>query len=199
MSGKHSISRDDIIPLEVYGPERAERRRVVIAYKRPRRLEVGPFAALYFENYTTMLSQIQEMLWIEKGGDEQLADELAAYNPLIPQGRELVATLMFEIADETRRDAILTTLGGIEDMVSLEVAGQKVRAVAEVEDGIERTRFDGKTSSVHFLHFPFQPAQIAAFRQPNARIIAAIEHPAYGHMAVLPEATREALAGDFDS
>ena len=198
MSAKHSISRDDIIPLEVYGPERPERRRAIIAYKRPRRLEIGPFAVFYFENYTTMLTQIQEMLWIEKGGEEQLADELAAYNPLIPQGEELVATLMFEIADETRRDAILSTLASIEGMVSLEVAGQKIRAVADVEDGIERTRADGKTSSVHFLHFPFQAGQIAAFRQPNARIIAAIEHPAYDYMAALPEATREALAGDFD-
>ncbi|MBT4489563.1 MAG: DUF3501 family protein [Rhodospirillaceae bacterium] len=198
MSAKRSIQREDIIPLEVYGPERPERRRAVIAMKRPRRMDVGPVAALYFENYVTMLSQIQEMLWIEKGGEAQIADELAAYNPLIPQGGELVATLMFEIADPLRREQQLAHLGGVEHTVSLEVGGEKITAQADVEDGIERTRADGKTSSIHFLHFPFTAAQITAFRQPGARIIAAIDHGEYAHMAVLPEATRQSLAEDFD-
>jgi hypothetical protein len=159
---------------------------------------VGPVAAFYFENYATMLSQIQEMLWIEKGGEEQIADELAAYNPLIPQGRELVATLMFEIADPARRAAMLSDLGGVEETVSLEVAGRKILALPDTEDGIERTRADGKTSSIHFLHFSFQADQISAFREPGARIIAAIEHREYAHMAVMPEAMRQALAEDFD-
>ncbi len=198
MTSKRSIQRDDIQSLAVYGAERPERRRAIIAYKRHRRLEVGPVAAFYFENYATMLSQIQEMLWIEKGGEEQIADELAAYNPLIPQGRELVATLMFEIADPDRRAAMLSWLGGVEETVSLEVAGRKILARPDAEDGIERTRADGKTSSIHFLHFPFQAEQISAFRAPGARVIAAIEHPEYAHMAVMPEAMRQALAEDFD-
>ena len=198
MSGKRSISREDIVPIEIYAAERPERRRAIIALKRDRRLEVGPLAAFYFENYETMLSQVQEMLWIEKGGEKQIGDELAAYNPLIPQGRELVATMMFEIADPARRREILSRLGGVENTVTLEVAGQKIAAVPDHEEGIERTRADGKTSSIHFLHFPFQADQIAAFRQPGARVILAIEHPEYGHMAVLPEATRQALAGDFE-
>ena len=198
MNLKRSIPRADIQSLEAYGAVRPERRRAIIDYKRHRRLEVGPTAAFYFENYATMLSQIQEMLWIEKGGEAQITDELAAYNPLIPQGRELVATLMFEIADPDRRTALLSKLGGVEDTVSLEVAGAKIAAVADREDGVERTRSDGKTSSIHFLHFPFQANQIAAFREPGARIIAAIDHPEYAHMAVLPEAMRQALAEDFD-
>ncbi len=198
MSVKRQIDRTDIISLETYGAERPARRQAVIAMKRDRRMDVGPVAAFYFENHATMLSQIQEMLWIEKGGEAQIDDELAAYNPLIPQGAELVATLMFEIADPERRQRQLSRLGGVEHTVSLDVAGEKVTAAADVEDGVERTRADGKTSSIHFLHFPFSATQIAAFRQPGARIIAAIDHPEYAHMAVLPEATRQALAGDFD-
>jgi hypothetical protein len=198
MSAKRRIGRADIMPLEAYGAERPEQRRAVIAMKRHRRLEVGPVAAFYFENYATMLAQIQEMLWIEKGGEAQIADELAAYNPLIPQGSELVATLMFEIADPARQQQQLARLGGVEHAVSLDIADERVTAVADVEDGVERTRADGKTSSIHFLHFPFSPAQITAFRQPGARIVAIIEHPEYAHMAVLPEPVRQALAEDFD-
>ena len=95
--------------------QRAERRKHISEIKRNRRLEVGPFATFYFEFYETMLHQVQEMLFIEKGGEAQLADELAAYNPLIPQGSELVATVMFEIDDPIRRGRVLATLGGVED------------------------------------------------------------------------------------
>jgi len=198
MTAKRLISRDDIVPMEIYGAERPQRRRAVIDMKRHRRLEVGPVAAFYFENYQTMLSQIQEMLCIEKGGEAQINDELTAYNPLVPQGAELVATLMFEIADPDRRTRQLAALGGVEHTVSLEIDGAKITAVADVEDGIDRTRADGKTSSIHFLHFAFSPGQIDAFRQPGARVIAAIDHSEYAHMAVIPEATRQALSGDFD-
>src|SRR5690606_12633858 len=97
--------------------------------------------------------QIQEMLYIERGGDAQLTDELAAYNPLIPQGRELVATFMIEIEDEARRRRILAKLGGIEKTITLEIDGAAIQAVPEADQ--ERTTATGKTSSVHFLHFPF--------------------------------------------
>ena len=198
MTLKHLIDRTDILPLEIYGAERSARRRAVIDLKRHRRFDVGPFAAFYFENYETMLSQIQEMLWIEKGGEDQIGDELAAYNPLIPQGSELVATLMFEIADQTRREKQLARMGGIEHTVSLEIFGERIEAVTDEGDGIARTRDDGKTSSIHFLHFKFSDAQIAAFKQAGARITAALDHPEYAHMAVMPEATRQALVRDFD-
>jgi hypothetical protein len=146
---KRAITPADLIPLSQYAAERRERRKAIVAMKRDRRLEVGPFCTFYFENYDTMWHQIQEMLYIEKGGDEQVADELRAYNPLIPQGREIVATVMFEIEDPVRRARELARLGGVEDTCTLSIGGEAVAAVSESE--VERTKEDGKTSSVHFF------------------------------------------------
>lgn len=198
MSAKHEITRADILSMEEYGANRKARRQAAIALKKNRRLEVGPLATFYFENYETMLSQIHEMLWIERGGEEQIADELAAYNPLVPKGNELVATLMFEIDDPVRRDGVLRRLGRVEETVSIEIGDEVVRAVPEIQDGVERTKADGKTSSIHFLHFPFTQAQIEAFRSSETRALLAIEHENYAHMAVIPQNVREALAADFD-
>ena len=164
--------------------------------KRRRRMEVGPFATFYFESFDTMLQQIQEMLYIEKGGEAQLADELAAYNPLIPQGSELVATVMFEIDDEVRRAAVLGRLGGVEETAFIRVAGERVIGVPE--EDVDRTNAAGKASSVQFVHFPFSAAQIAAFRDPANEIVVGFSHENYAHMAVMPEAVRAALATDFD-
>ena len=193
---KHEITRADLLPISVYERERKERRRKMAAMKTNRRMEVGPFATFYFENYDTMLHQVHEMLAIERGGEEQVQSELDAYNPLVPKGRELVATLMFEIEDPDRRARELSRLGGIEHRIEMSVAGTRVPA-RQVEDE-ERTRDDGKTSSVHFLRFAFPPAAIAAFKQPGAEIVVAVAHPNYAHMARLPEPVRAALAGDFD-
>jgi hypothetical protein len=135
------------------------------------------------------------MLRIEKGGDAQLADELAAYNPLIPQGAELVATFMIEIPDEFKRRHILGQLGGIEDAISIAVGPERIRAVSESE--VERTTAEGKTSSIHFLHFPFKAPQIAAFRSGSAEVMVRIDHPNYGHAAIVGDAVRAELAGDF--
>ena len=143
-----------------------------------------------------MWHQVHEMLFIEKGGEAQLAGELAAYNPLIPKGGELVATLMFEIDDADARARFLAGLGGVEKTVTLSVADRVIQALAE--DDVERTTAGGKASSIHFLRFPFSPAQVAAFRQVGTRAVLAIGHKAYGHMAVIPDQVREALAGDFD-
>jgi hypothetical protein len=142
-----------------------------------------------------MWLQVQEMLRIEKGGDAQVPGELEAYNPLIPQGSELIATLMLEIEDARRRDAVLLTLGGIEETVFLEVGGQTIHATPT--DYEDRTTPEGKTSSVHWLRFSFTPEQIAAFRDPGQRVVLGISHKNYGHMAVLMPQTRAALAGDF--
>lgn len=195
MPQKREIARADILTMDQYAKERAELRRNVVAVKRHRRVEVGPFATFYFENYETMWHQIHEMLYIEKGGEEQIADELRAYNPLIPKGRELVATAMFEIDDPLRRARVLSRLGGIEANAFIEVAGRRVRAVAEQD--VERTREDGKASSVQFLHFPFGEAEITAFCTPGTQVIVGFDHPDYSHMAVMPESTRAALAADF--
>lgn len=193
---KHEITRADLLPLSVYEKERKERRRKMAALKAHRRMEVGPFATFYFESYDTMLHQVHEMLAIERGGDEQVQSELDAYNPLVPKGRELICTLMFEIEDPARRARELSRLGGVEHRIELSVAGTRVSA-QQVEPE-ERTRDDGKTSSVHFLRFVFPPAAIAAFKQPNAEVVLSFAHPNYAHMARMPEPVRAALANDFD-
>ena len=192
------ITPADVLPLEEYAKVRDAKRRDVIEMKKGRRVSVGPFATFYFENYQTMLQQVQEMVWIEKGGDEQLADELDAYNPLIPQGNELVATVMFEIADELRRRRILAELGGVEETIALEIDGDRISAEPDLGDHVERTTAEGKTSSIHFLHFRFTEAQAARFRDPSSRVVLSINHANYAHMAVLPEATRQALIVDLD-
>ena len=184
----------DILPDADYLAQRKALRGEAIALKKNRRVEVGPFATFYFENYQTMWLQVQEMLRIEKGGAEQMEGELEVYNPLIPQGAELIATLMLEIEDEKRRNAVLLTLGGIEETIFLEIGGEKIRATPTEYD--DRTTPDGKTSSVHWLRFALTPEQIARFRSA-ARCVLEIAHPHYGHMAVLPQAIQNALAKDF--
>jgi hypothetical protein len=195
MTSRHELTAADILPWAEYAKARAEHRKRITALKRHRRVEVGPYVTFYFENFDTMWLQVQEMLHIERGGEAQLADELAAYNPLIPKGRELIATFMIEIDDPLRRARVLAQLGGIEDTAFIEVGGARVAGKAEEDQ--ERTSEEGKASSVQFVHFPFSDAQIAAFREANARAILGLSHPNYSHMAVLSEATRAALAGDF--
>ena len=190
------IDASDIIPAAEYGKLRAERRRQIAEIKKNRRMEVGPFATFYFESFDTMLHQVHEMLFIEKGGEAQVADELGAYNTLIPQGRELVATVMFEIDDPERRKTFLGRLGGVEHAMFLELGGR--RLMAKAEEDLDRTNAAGKASSVHFVHFPLDEAAAAAFKTPGSRVVLGIEHPGYSHMAVLPEATRAALAEDLD-
>ncbi len=193
---KREITRGDILPMEDYGRERRDLRRDLVQKKKLRRLEVGPVATFYFENYETMWHQIHEMLHIEKGGEEQIKDELAAYNPLIPQGRELVATVMFEIDEPKRRATFLSKLGGVEETMFIEING--TRAASQPEADVDRTTADGKASSVQFVHFPFTEEQAEAFKTAGTRVILGIDHPDYGHMVVIPEAVRAALAEDFD-
>jgi hypothetical protein len=190
------IETSAILPLSEYGKLRPERRRQIAEIKKNRRMEVGPYATFYFECYETMLHQVHEMLFIEKGGAAQIPDELAAYNPLIPQGSELVATIMFEIDDPVRRERVLSTLGGIENKVFLRIGGDTIRGIAEEDQ--ERSRNDGKASSVQFVRFSFTARQIEAFRGKDADVIAGFDHPNYSHMAVMPPTVRRALADDFD-
>ncbi len=189
------IETSAIVPLAEYQQQRAERRKRMAELKKNRRLEVGPFAAFYFESYDTMLHQVQEMLFIEKGGAAQIPDELAAYNPLIPQGSELVATVMFEIDEPVRRARVLASLGGVEHKAFMRVGGSMIRGMPEADQ--ERSRDDGKASSVQFIRFPFKPAEIAAFRGWTGEVVVGFDHANYGHMALLPPAVRQALAHDF--
>jgi len=193
---QHRIVEADVIASAIYAGERAERRKALIPIKRRRRVEVGPYATFYFENYDTMLAQVQEMLHVEKGGPAQIAGELEAYNPLIPQGAELIATLMIEIDEPNRRTATLMKLAGIEQSAYLQIGAEKIEGKpTEYED---RTSEDGKTSSVHWVRFPFTKAQIAAFKSAAGTVILGVSHPQYGHMAVVPAEVREELAKDFD-
>jgi len=193
---KRRLTREDLLRPADYAVVRNDRRKRITEIKRRRRLGVGPFATFYFENYETMQHQVQEMLHIEHGGEAQIEDEFAAYNPLIPQGNELVATVMFEIDDPARRASALARLGNIEHHVFFDVVGQRIQG--EPDPTRENTSPEGKASSVQFLRFPFTEDQIALFKTSGARVIAGFDHPNYGHMAILPEPVRTALAEDFD-
>ncbi len=195
MTQKTELTRDNIMPMTEYAKIRKERRREIVAAKRDRRMEIGPVAVIHFESCDSMWQQVHEMLFIEKGGEEQISDELAAFNPLIPKGQELVCTVMFEIDEPARRKAFLSKLGGVEEVMTIEFAGETVMGVPE--EDVDRTTADGKASSVQFLHFPFSAAQIAAFREPGTQVLVGFKHPEYAHLAVMPEATRDALAQDF--
>ena len=196
MAMKREITPADLMQPGEYAKVRAVRRQAVVARKQNRRLEVGPVATFHFEDYDSMWLQVQEMLYIEKGGDAQIADELSAYNPLIPNGHELVATVLFEIDDPIRRKTLLARLGGIEDTAFIRMGEETVKGVSEAD--IDRTTADGKASAVQFIHFPFTPDQVSKFRAPGAQVIVGFAHQAYGHMVVMPESVRAALADDFD-
>ena len=196
MLKKTEINRYDLIPLEKYGVERKSRRANITELKKNRRVSIGPDATFYFESYETMFHQVHEMLWIEKGGEKQIDDELKAYNPLIPKGRELVATLMFEINDENRRAQFLAALGGVEETVLISFDGQNpVKGIPEKD--IDRSNANGKASSIQFLHFSFTNEQMSKFNDFGVQVALSITHEKYGHTAILSVETRATLAADF--
>jgi hypothetical protein len=191
----HEITRTDIIPDAEFAQQRKARRAALLPVKQKRRVALGPYCTFYFESFDTMLFQVQEMLLIEKGGEAQIADELAAYNPLVPNGSELVATVMFEVDDDVRRANLLNSLGKVEDHFQLRIGNDIVGGLQDSDH--ERSREDGKTSSVHFLRFPLSGAQIAAFRDPSVQLMVACDDPRYAHLAVLGPEVREELAKDL--
>ena len=142
-----------------------------------------------------MLAQVQEMLHIEKGGDEQLQDELVAYNPLVPNGKELIATLMFEIDNPISRAAFLGKVGGIEEKIFMKIDDEFVSAVPEAD--VDRTSADGKASSVQFIHFKLNDDQISKFKLIDLNIELGINHKEYAHTTKLTEANIKALSKDF--
>jgi hypothetical protein len=194
-ASERQITAEDIIPDSEFAQVRKERRASLLPIKRLRRIDIGPHCTFYFECFETMLFQVQEMLLIERGGAEQLKDELAAYNPLIPQGDELVATAMFEIDDPMRRANVLGNLGGVEDHFYLQIGSERMFGVPEGD--IERTREDGKTSSVHFLRFSIPKSLRAEFRNPDAQVLLGCDDARYAHMAVISAESRAELARDF--
>ena len=192
---KREIQKEDIMPLDVYIGKRRELRKNIVDYKKNRRVALGPYATFYFESYETMLAQVQEMLYIEKGGDEQLKDELTAYNPLIPNGKELTATLMFEIDNPISRAAFLGKVGGIEETVFMKVNGEKIKAVPE--EDVDRTSAEGKASSVQFIHFNFTDDQIQKFKSNSSEIELGIDHKEYSHSTKLSKENIASLSTDF--
>ena len=193
---KKEIQKEDIMPLDVYIKNRKELRKNIVNFKKDRRIALGPYATFYFESYETMLAQVQEMLYIEKGGDEQLKDELIAYNPLIPNGKELTATLMFEIDNPVSRAAFLGKVGGIEEKIFIKIGDEMIKAIPE--EDVDRTSAEGKASSVQFIHFKFNDEQIRKFKSKSLSIEVGIDHDEYSHSTKLNEATVKSLSADFN-
>ena len=192
---KKEIQKEDIIPLDLYVEKRRELRKNIVNFKKNRMIALGPYATFYFESYETMLAQVQEMLYIEKGGDEQLQNELSAYNPLIPNGKELIATLMFEIDNPISRAAFLGKVGGIEETVYMKIDGEKIKAVPK--EDVDRTSAEGKASSVQFIHFNFTDDQIEKFKSNSSKIELGIDHKEYSHSTKLSEENICSLSADF--
>jgi uncharacterized protein YggL (DUF469 family) len=191
-----AISRDSLLTLEAYARQRKEFRARVIAHKKNRTLHLGEFVTLIFEDELTVRYQIQEMLRIEKTFEEEgILDELAAYNPLIPDGTNLKATMMIEYDDPVVRKRELAKLKGIEDKVYVQVDDQpKTYAIAD--EDLEREN-DEKTSSVHFLRFEFTPSMIAAFKA-GAAVAVGCDHPAYAmRVDEIAPMAQTALVRDF--
>ena len=192
---KRQITKEDLIPLDIYSKSRKKIRKNLIGFKKDRRIALGPYATFYFESFETMLAQIQEMLYIEKGGDEQLKDELIAYNPLVPNGKELIATLMFEIDNSISRAAFLGKVGGIEKKIFMKIDGELVTAVPESD--VDRTSAEGKASSVQFIHFEINESQINKFKSGNLNIELGIDHKEYAHTTKLTADNIKSLSADF--
>ena len=190
-----TVEKSDLMSSDVYAENRKKFRKELVEYKKNRRVPLGPYATFYFESYETMLGQIQEMLHIEKGGDEQLKDELAAYNPLIPKGKELVATLMFEIDNPIIRADFLAKVGGIEEKVYVELGNEKI--IATPEKDVDRTSDEGKASSVQFIHFNFSNEQVKIFKNLSTKITIGINHSLYNHSTTLSEENKKSLIKDF--
>ena len=192
---KRYIEKEDLLSADTYAENRKQIRKVLVEFKKNRRIALGPYATFYFESFETMVAQIQEMLHIEKGGDEQLKDELTAYNPLDPNGKELTATLMFEIDNPLSRGAFLGKVGGIEEKIFMKIDNETVKAVPE--DDVDRTSAEGKASSVQFIHFKFKDEQIAKFKLDNTNIEIGIDHKEYAHTTKLTEDNIKSLIADF--
>jgi len=192
---KRQIEKQDLMPAEAYAESRKEIRKELVEFKKNRRIALGPYATFYFESFETMVSQIQEMLYIEKGGDEQLKDELTAYNPLVPNGKEFTATLMFEIDNPLSRGAFLGKVGGIEKNIFIKIESELVKAIPEGD--VDRTSAEGKASSVQFIHFKFNDDQINKIKSGNVSIELGIDHKEYAHTTKLTEENIKSLSADF--
>ncbi|HMB74473.1 MAG TPA: DUF3501 family protein [Gammaproteobacteria bacterium] len=196
MSSSHTLRPSDLLSLEDYHRQRTEFRERVLAHKRNRQVALGPNATLYFEDRLTMQYQVQEMLRVERIFETAaIEEELAAYNPMIPDGSNLKATFMLEYAEVEERRVALQRLRGIEGTVYMQVAG-RARVPAIADEDLERTDAQ-KTSAVHFLRFEFAPQDVSALHGGSA-LAAGVDHTNYSYEIDLSDNIRAALIADFD-
>ena len=190
------IEKSDILSRDEYKIKRKSLREKMVLRKKFRRVDIGPYVTVYFENKDTIIHQINEMVYIEDGGEQQIDDEILAYKSLVPDGRELVATVMVEIDSPLKRAEVLSKMGGFEQTFSINIGNLSVKGKAELD--VDRTTSDGKASSVQFVHFNFNNEEIKKFKDSNLKIALSINHEAYAHSTYLQSDTQHELGLDFN-
>ena len=191
----NTIERSDILSRDEYKSKRKSMREKMVLRKKLRRVDIGPYVTMYFENKDTIIHQINEMVYIENGGEEQINDEILAYKSLIPDGQELVATVMIEIDSPIKRAEFLAKMGGFEEQITIKVEDQVIKGRAEL-DG-DRTTADGKASSVQFVHFEFDEKAVQIIKKYMENVTISIDHENYKHSSVLNVDTVKELVKDF--
>ena len=191
----NTIEKTDILPRDEYKSKRKNLREQMVLRKKFRRVDIGPYVTMYFENRDTIIHQINEMVYIEDGGDEQINDEILAYKSLVPDGQELVATVMVEIDNPTKRSEFLGKMGGFEEQINITINEKIINGEAEL-DG-DRTTADGKASSVQFVHFKFSEEDILHMKDNMENITISINHANYRHSSTLNIDTVKELINDF--
>ena len=193
----NTIERSDILSRDEYKSKRKSLREKMVLRKKFRRVDIGPYVTMYFENKDTIIHQINEMVYIEDGGEEQIDDEISAYKSLIPDGKELVATVMIEIDSPIKRAEFLAKMGGFEEQISIKIGDKEIKGKAEL-DG-DRTTADGKASSVQFVHFEFEDKTVETIKNHMENVSISIDHENYRHSSVLNIDTVKELVKDFAS
>ena len=195
MNYSNVIQETEILSRSTYIDKRKTLRENMVLRKKFRRVDIGPYITVYFENKDTIIHQINEMVYIENGGMEQIKEEIAAYKSLVPNGKELVATVMVEIDSPIKRAEFLGKMGGFEEKIEITVDNIKVEGKAELD--VDRTTADGKASSVQFVHFEFDEKIINSIKKNKDKISISINHENYKHSAMLNISTVEELTKDF--
>ncbi len=191
----NTIEKTDILSRDEYKIKRKNLREKMVLRKKFRRVDIGPYVTMYFENKDTIIHQINEMVYIEDGGEQQIDDEILAYKSLIPNGSELVATVMVEIANPIKRAEFLSKMGGFEETINIKIHDEEIKGKAEL-DG-DRTTADGKASSVQFVHFEFDEQAVKSIKNNMENVSISINHKNYRHSAILNTDTVEELIKDF--
>ena len=191
----NTIEKTDILSRDEYKIKRKSLREKMVLRKKFRRVDIGPYVTMYFENKDTIIHQINEMVYIEDGGEQQIDDEILAYKSLIPNGSELVATVMVEIDNPIKRAEFLSKMGGFEETINIKIHDKEIKGKAEL-DG-DRTTADGKASSVQFVHFEFDEQAVKSIKNNMENVSISINHKNYRHSAILNTETVEELIKDF--